>query len=222
MLFVLRKFFVSAFVIFSFAAYAIHERFASPEMTLSPTATTGDSAQTQLVLRPVQTMPTAQLATATPVIIVPASVSDDAEDGGSDEEQENISIAVATDTPIIIPTSTPVPPADTSVSPTDTPVPTATRSGQYADGEYVGPVTDAWYGNMQVKAVVQNGEIVDVQFLDYPHDRRTSQRINSIAMPYLTREVIQAQSARVNLISGATLTSRAFVQSLSAALAKSQ
>jgi uncharacterized protein with FMN-binding domain len=65
---------------------------------------------------------------------------------------------------------------------------------------------------------VQNGKIADVQFLQYPHDRRTSQRINSSVMPYLQTEAIQAQSANVDLITGATLTSEAFAESLQAAL----
>jgi uncharacterized protein with FMN-binding domain len=88
----------------------------------------------------------------------------------------------------------------------------------YKDGTYTGPVTDAYYGMVQVQAVIQNGKISSVQFLDYPHDRRTSQEINSQAMPWLQQEAIQAQSANVNIISGATLTSEAFARSLQAAL----
>jgi uncharacterized protein with FMN-binding domain len=72
---------------------------------------------------------------------------------------------------------------------------------------------------VQVQVVIQNGKIADVKFLDYPHDRRTSQEINAQAMPWLTQEVIQAQSANINAISGATLTSQAFYTSLQAALA---
>ena len=88
----------------------------------------------------------------------------------------------------------------------------------YKDGTYTGPVTDAYYGMVQVQAVIQNGKISSVQFLDYPHDRRTSQEINSQAMPWLQQEAIRAQSANVDIISGATLTSEAFARSLQAAL----
>ena len=98
----------------------------------------------------------------------------------------------------------------------------AVAAGQYKDGSYTGPRVDAYYGLVQVKAVVQNGQITDVQFLEYPNDRRTSQRINSIVMPYLQTEAIQAQSASVDVISGATLTSEAFAQSLQAALASAR
>jgi uncharacterized protein with FMN-binding domain len=46
--------------------------------------------------------------------------------------------------------------------------------------------------------------------------------INAQAMPWLTQEAIQAQSANINIISGATLTSEAFANSLQAALASAQ
>lgn len=71
---------------------------------------------------------------------------------------------------------------------------------------------------MQVKATIQNGKIAAVQFLQYPSDRRTSQRINLQVMPYLQTEAIKAQNANVDVISGATLTSQAFIRSLQSAL----
>ena len=79
---------------------------------------------------------------------------------------------------------------------------------------------NAYWGNVQVKAVIRGGKVSDVQFVDYPHDRRTSQRINDYALPVLKTEAIQKQSANVNIISGATLTSEAFVRSLQSALSK--
>jgi len=92
------------------------------------------------------------------------------------------------------------------------------QAGTYKNGTYTGPVVDAYYGLVQVQAVIQNGKIADVRFLSYPNDRRTSQEINSQAMPWLTQEAIQAQSANVDIITGATLTSEAFATSLQAAL----
>jgi uncharacterized protein with FMN-binding domain len=108
------------------------------------------------------------------------------------------------------------PVANTGVVPT---VPAVSPQGAaYKNGTYTGPSVDAYYGMVQVQVVVQNGKISDVQFLDYPHDRRTSQEINTQVMPWLTQEAIQAQSASVNYISGATLTSEGFVSSLQSAL----
>ncbi len=112
-------------------------------------------------------------------------------------------------------------PSQTPTTPT-APAPQPKPNGLYNDGTYVGSVADAYYGNVQVKAIIQNGKIADVQFLQYPNDRGTSIEINSQAMPYLKQEAIQAQNAQVDVISGATQTSAAFVQSLSDALAQAK
>lgn len=94
--------------------------------------------------------------------------------------------------------------------------------GAYRDGQYLGTIADAYYGNVQVSVAIQNGKITDVKFLDYPQDRSTSREINGQAMPFLITEAIQAQSANVNVISGATETSRAFKESLASALNKAK
>jgi len=88
----------------------------------------------------------------------------------------------------------------------------------YADGTYTGPLVDAYYGLVQVQAIVQNGRLAAIKILQYPSDRRTSVAINRQALPMLRDEVITAQSAYVDIISGATLTSDAFLGSLDAAL----
>ncbi len=94
---------------------------------------------------------------------------------------------------------------------------TAVASG-YKNGTFQGSPIDAYYGLVQVQVNIQGGSVKSVQFLQYPNDRRTSVQINSIAMPYLQQEAIQAQSANVNIISGATLTSEGFAMSLRSAL----
>ena len=111
-----------------------------------------------------------------------------------------------------------LPPALALATPTTVPTPAARASGQYKDGTYTGTEVDAFWGLVRVRAVVRSGKIAEVRFLEYPSDRRTSQRINSVAMPYLQTEAVQVQSANVDFISGATLTSEAFAQSLQAAL----
>lgn len=119
------------------------------------------------------------------------------------------------------PVSTPIPQSTRHpVATTPAPVPTAPQKpvGLYVDGSYTGNAADAYYGTVQVKAVVKNGQLADVQFLQYPNDRSNSRYINSQAMPLLTEEAIQAQSAQVDGVSGATFTSQAFQQSLSTAL----
>ena len=88
----------------------------------------------------------------------------------------------------------------------------------YKDGQYTGTEADAYYGYIQVQATIQSGKITDVVFLQYPNDRSNSVAINRQAMPYLKQEAIAAQSSNVNIISGATDTSQAFIQSLASAL----
>jgi uncharacterized protein with FMN-binding domain len=83
-------------------------------------------------------------------------------------------------------------------------------------------VADAQWGVVQVQVVIQNGEIINVQFLQYPNERNRSVEINSYADPILVNEAIQAQSAKVDIVSGATDTSQAFIQSLSNALSQAQ
>jgi len=127
----------------------------------------------------------------------------------------NKQTAIITQAPIRQTNSLPVQPKQTAQKPAP-----SQNNGQYKNGEYTGNVEDAFYGNVQVKIIISSGKISSVQFLDYPQDRQTSVYINSQAMPYLKQEAIQAQSANVDIISGATATSQAFIQSLASALAQ--
>ncbi len=115
------------------------------------------------------------------------------------------------------PTTAPTAQPPTRPAPTATPAP-KTTNGAYKDGTYTGPSVNAMWGLVQVQVVVQNGQVKDVQALQYPSDRRTSQRINQQALPWLQSEVIQSQNANVDMISGATLTSQAYIRSLQVAL----
>lgn len=90
----------------------------------------------------------------------------------------------------------------------------------YKNGTYTGSVADAYYGQVQVQAVINNNKITNLKFLSYPNSHSTSVYINQQAMPYLKQETIQSQNANVQIISGATFTSEAFIQSLTNALSK--
>jgi uncharacterized protein with FMN-binding domain len=108
------------------------------------------------------------------------------------------------------------------VAPPSTPPTGVVSNGGYKDGVYTGDVTDAFYGNVEVQVTISGGKITDVVFLQYPNDRNTSIEINSQAMPYLKQEAIAAQNAQVDIVSGASQTSRAFIQSLQSALDKAK
>ncbi|EFH82610.1 FMN-binding protein [Ktedonobacter racemifer] len=108
----------------------------------------------------------------------------------------------------------------TSTTPASTT--TSTNGTQYKDGSFTGDVEDAHWGNIQVKAIIQNGKITDVQFLQFPNERNRSVVINNYADPILTNEAIQAQNANVDIVSGATDSSEAFMQSLTTALSQAK
>lgn len=121
-------------------------------------------------------------------------------------------------------TANPTPTTDTATTATQTSVPSTTTTtpittaAKYKDGTYTGDSVNAYYGNVQVQVTISDGKITDVTFLDYPQDRDTSRMINQQAMPILKQEVIQAQSANVGGVSGASATSPAFIESLTTAL----
>ncbi len=106
--------------------------------------------------------------------------------------------------------------------PTPSPTPTSAIGGTYNDGSYTGRTADAQWGYVQVQVNVEQGRIAQVQFLKYPSDRSRSVRINRYADPVLVQEAIQAQSAQVDIVTGATDSSEAFIQSLSDALSQAQ
>jgi len=112
--------------------------------------------------------------------------------------------------------------SSTSTGSSTSPAPASntTPSSQYKDGTYTGSVANAYYGNVQVQAIVAGGKITTINFLQSPNENPNSIYINQQADPYLKQEAIQAQSSKVSLISGATFTSQAFTQSLADALSK--
>ena len=96
------------------------------------------------------------------------------------------------------------------------------NSVAYKNGVHEGDVEDAFYGNVQVQATIEHGKITNVTFLQYPNSNYTCIAINSQAMPYLKQEALQSQSANVDIVSGATDTSQAFIESLQSALEKAK
>jgi uncharacterized protein with FMN-binding domain len=81
-----------------------------------------------------------------------------------------------------------------------------------------GTVAQTRWGPVQVQVIIANGKITDVKALQYPNGNGRDQEINSYALPQLHDEVISAQSAHIDGVSGATVTSDGYTQSLQAAL----
>jgi uncharacterized protein with FMN-binding domain len=89
------------------------------------------------------------------------------------------------------------------------------------DGSFTGGTYSAYYGPVQVQVTVKGGSILNAKAIKFPNKSGTSRSINRQALPYLQQELINAQSGRIDLISGATLTSKAYVKSLRDALNQS-
>ena len=85
-------------------------------------------------------------------------------------------------------------------------------------GTFAGSVVQTRFGAVQVQITVKAGAITDVTALQLTDDDRKSVQISNRAAPLLRAAVIKAQSAQVQTISGATVTSAAYLTSLQGAL----
>lgn len=93
-----------------------------------------------------------------------------------------------------------------------------TTSGTTAAGTFTGAAVQTRFGSVQVQITVAGGTITDVTALHLTDDDRKSIQISNRAAPVLRSEVLAAQSADVQTVSGATVTSGAYLTSLQAAI----
>ena len=82
---------------------------------------------------------------------------------------------------------------------------------------YRGQTSNMRWGPVQVSITVSGRRLTAVS-ASYPTERARSQVINSGAIPTLRSEALRAQSYRIHSVSGATLTSHSFVNSLYSAM----
>jgi len=129
---------------------------------------------------------------------------------------------------VLATTASPPTPADAPTVPT-----TTTTSAPPPSTETVAPRTtttlpaaraitgqDIWtqFGDVRVQAVLRGQQLIDVRSIRLPFSHARSRTISDYAAPRLRAEALRAQSANVDLISGATYTSEAYIQSLQSAL----
>jgi uncharacterized protein with FMN-binding domain len=69
-----------------------------------------------------------------------------------------------------------------------------------------------------VQITVADGQITDVTVVEYPTGNGKDRQINARALPILVQETLDAQSADVDMVSGATVTSEGYIGSLQSAL----
>jgi uncharacterized protein with FMN-binding domain len=85
-------------------------------------------------------------------------------------------------------------------------------------GTVTGPVVPVRWGQVQVRATLAAGRITAIDVLRTPDENAHDRQVNAAAVPVLVRETLEAQSTRIDMVSGATFTSTGYVRSLQAAL----
>lgn len=111
--------------------------------------------------------------------------------------------------------------------------PKALKKTIVAKKTFTGSVAEAdRWGNLQLTMVVKKTttitgakrtvkrHIESIKVPTFPDHTDRSQFISQNAIPLLVQETLQAQSAHIYVVSGATYTSDAFAQSLQAAISK--
>lgn len=101
---------------------------------------------------------------------------------------------------------------------TPTPTPTPSPTNRVANGSFTGADIPTQFGDVQARIVIAGGRITDVVAVQMPTDRARSAEITQYVTPVLRSEVIQAQNARIDVISGATFTSEAYAESVNDAM----
>ena len=115
------------------------------------------------------------------------------------------------------------PPAAISSDSTSSSTPGST-SGSTSGGSsgetttVTGSVADTQWGPVQVELTVTGGRITEVNVLQYPSGNPRDAEINDYALPILTQETTSSQSASIDMVSGATVTSTGYIESLQSAI----
>ena len=93
-------------------------------------------------------------------------------------------------------------------------------SSSSVSGTFAGATTQTQFGPVQVQIVVADGKITDVTALQLTDRDGRSVQISQQAAPILRQEALQAQSATIQAVSGATYTSEGYTTSLQSAIDK--
>lgn len=94
----------------------------------------------------------------------------------------------------------------------------ATALPTTVNGAFTGSAVDTRWGPVQTRVTVANGRITAVDVVQYPTGNPKDRQINADAVPTLVDETVQAQGADIDMVSGATVTSTGYLESLQSAL----
>jgi uncharacterized protein with FMN-binding domain len=95
--------------------------------------------------------------------------------------------------------------------------PTATRP-RLTDGTATGSLIQTMYGPVQIRVTVAAGTITEIAEIKLPFEHEHSRWIRANLVPQLRQRVLTAQSADVDVVSGATYTGQGYLTSLQGAL----
>lgn len=114
----------------------------------------------------------------------------------------------------------PAPPAAAgpSHSPDPKRPPGPARTTPSRDRTVTGQTVQTPYGPVQVRVSLHGTSLADVSAVQLPNDQQQSQEIARYAVPILRQEALNAGSAHIDIVSGATYTSDGYAQSLQSAL----
>ena len=116
------------------------------------------------------------------------------------------------------PSSAPSAASAASSSAAAAPSKTAAKSSGAKSGTFTGAAENTQFGNVQVQAVISGGKLTNVVVLQVPDHGGYEDQIVQIAVPELKSEALSAQSANIDVVSGATYTSQGYAESLQSAL----
>lgn len=110
------------------------------------------------------------------------------------------------------------PDADPSPEAVDPGGPAEPSGDDTAGGTYTGAAVPNGHGDVQVQITVADGAVVEAEAVQYPTSDPRARQVNTRAIPILDEEAIGATSGDIDMVSGATLTSNAYRESLQDAL----
>jgi uncharacterized protein with FMN-binding domain len=96
----------------------------------------------------------------------------------------------------------------------------AVVGGGKASKTVAGSVASTQWGPVQVQLSIGGGKVTGVTVLQQPSGNPKDDQINSYALPILNHETVKDQNANIDMVSGATVTSTGYIQSLQSALDK--
>jgi len=149
--------------------------------------------------------------------------------GEATDEATDETTAASTSTSTPSATATPTPSAKASAKASASPKASAKASPTPkaavtkaapagVSGTFNGATAQTQFGPVQVQIVVKNNKITSANAIQYPTGNSRDVMIASYAVPTLNSEAVQAQSANISMVSGATYTSNGYLQSLQSAL----